>query len=126
MSKLTIVRAKLDKKLFTTDVLGSTVTLYVHSESTPSFGGYSGGSASYDAGTDYVAVPYNLISKEINYQPFGDLQEGDMDIVFRYSVSVNVKDKITFNGNTLYVKQVKPIPLNGGDAAIICRLGKQH
>lgn len=122
MSKLQTVRDKLDKKLFTTDVLGSNGTLYPYVEGSITFGGYSGASDTYSTGVSIVAVPYNNISKTVKFESFGDINEGEMDIVLRYDTTVKPKDKITIMSQDLYVKEVKPIPLNGGIAAILCRM----
>jgi len=123
MSKLTTVRNKLDKKLFDTGaVLRSSATLYTYSEGTGSFGGYNDSDATYSTGTSIACVPYNNIPNNLNVQSFGDMQEGDMFLVVRYNTTVNVRDKITFNGNNYKVQEIKEIPINDGIAGIILQL----
>lgn len=126
MSKLDSIRTKLDRKLFNTNVLGSTCTLYSYTEGTDSFGGYSDEDATYDAGTQHTIVPYNSIPNNLSIHSFGDFQEGDMYMVFRYDVPVKINDKVEFLSNTYFVKQVKDIPLNNGISAKITQLRKKH
>lgn len=124
MSKLETIRSKLDKKLFSLDGLGSTVTIYKLTRTDGDFGGYDNQSYTYDSGTDVIAVPYNAVTDRLTFHSFGEAKEGDIDIVFRYDVSIDVNDKVTMNGINYYVNQVKNIPLNGGTVAIICRLSR--
>lgn len=127
MSKLEIIRNKLDKKLFNTNaVLRSDVTIYTYTEGSASFGGYSDADATYSSGTVYAGVPYNNIPKQFSVQPFGDLQEGDMFLVVRYDTPLEIKDKVSFNSITYFVQQVKEIPINNGIAAKIAQIRRQH
>jgi len=127
MTKLTLIRNKLDKKLFNSSaVLRSTITITPITVDAGDFGGYSGQTQSEGTVDNAAGVPYNLFANRVNYQGFGNLNEGDMDCVFRYDVSINIGDKVTFNSVDYIVTQIKQIPVNDGVAAIIVRISKQH
>jgi len=127
MTKLELIRNKLDKKLFNSDaVLASNVTIYTYTEGTESFGGYSDDDATYSSGTAVTAVPYNNIPKKFNVQSFGDFAEGDMFLVVRHDTAIAIKDKVSFNGITYFVQQIKEIPVNDGIAAKIAQIRRQH
>jgi len=124
MSKLETVRSKLDKKLFTTDQLGSEVTITPVTKSEGSYGGYSGDSESDGTSVDTVAVPYSRVSSRVNFQGFGDLQEGEIQIVFRYDEDLDYDYKVTFDGTTYRIREIREIPLNTGTAAVVVLLSK--
>jgi len=125
MSKLLNIRAKLDKKLFSTQVLGSNVTVQALIESGSDFGGYSGTVETYGSAVSVIAVPYNKTTFGLNYQSFGDLEEGEIMMVFRYDTVIEKNYKVTFMSESFRVKEKKDIPLNDGIVAIICKLKKE-
>lgn len=124
MSKLTITRAKLDKKLFNLNVLGSNVTITPITRNSGDFGGYSNKNETEGTPISAIAVPYNKTKFNLSYESFGNLANDEIMIVFRYDTVLEQNYKVTYNSQTWRVKEMKDIPLNNGIAAIICKLKK--
>lgn len=122
MGKLETVRSKLDKKLFNTDVLGSNVTITPVSFDSGSFGGYSSQTETEGTPVQTVAVPYNKTKFSLSYRSFGDLEEGEIMMVFRYDTTIEKRYKVTYDSQEFRVVEKRDIPLNNGIAAIICKL----
>ena len=127
MTKLDVVRQKLDNKLFNNGaVLKSQLTHYTYNEGADSFGGYSSDDPTYTDATTYACVPYNNMPSRFNIQPFGDFQEGDMYVAVRYDTPLAIKDKVNFNSNDYFVQEIKEVPLNDGIAVKIAQVRVQH
>ena len=124
MSKLSIARSKLDKKLFNTSVLGSTVSITPITRTSGNFGGYSDKSESDGTAVTTIAVPYNKTKFSLNYQSFGNLAEDEIMMVFRYDEVLDKNYKVTYDSQTWRIKELKDIPLNNGIVAYICKLKK--
>lgn len=117
---LVVAQEKVNTRLF--DNIGTTVVLSAYTQT--STNDYGDELASYAVASSIVAVPYSLISKNNNYQPFGDMQEGDMDIVFKYNQTINLKDRITVFGTNYLVKSVEDFPIANGLLAKVARITK--
>jgi hypothetical protein len=46
------------------------------------------------------------VADRLNYQPFGDLQEGQVDFVIKYDVTVGYRDKVTWQSQSYYVLEI--------------------
>lgn len=123
MSRLTSIQGKLTSKIFNTTKLASTCTLYNLTGST-TYDKWGDASNNYTTGTTTTFVPYNNIDTRMNYQPFGDLQEGEMDSVFPYTTTIVVKDKVLFNSVNYEVKMIERYPFMDGNLALAVRLAK--
>jgi hypothetical protein len=107
------------------DNLGSTFVLSAYTQTTTNKWGDE--TASYGAGASVVAVPWNDVSNSTSYQPFGDLQEGQVDMAFKYDQTINVKD-ILYSGtlvSSYEVKEVEQFPLADGILVKVVRLSKK-
>lgn len=120
MSKLELLRKKLDKKLFNTQVLGSEIGIATITRANGTFGGYDGFSET-ETSENIIAVPYNTSKTMVSYQPFGTLEQGESMIAVRYDQTINKEDKITILDKTYRVKEIKPIVLNTGIGVILCK-----
>ena len=40
------------------------------------------------------------------YQPFGDLQSGNMEFVVKHDVSLNEKDRLVWQGENFFIEQI--------------------
>ena len=113
MATKTSIRNKLATKVFAK--LGSSCTVAsVASESTDKWG---------DATTVYATavttscVPYDYITKRQDYQPFGDLSQGESVMVFPYDTVLHITDKVVFATTTYVVKQIEDFYYDGGSIA---------
>jgi len=121
MTLLTSIQSKINTKIF--DRLGSTVVRYPYnSQSTDKWGDAT---ISYDSTINVTAIPYSYIDKKTDFQPFGDLQDGEVIMAFKYTQSLNEKDKITFDSKTFLVRQVEKFPLADGVIVKIAKLVEQ-
>jgi zinc transporter ZupT len=121
MATLASIRDKLESKVFT--AIGSTAVLAAAtSSSTDKWGD---GSVTLAAGTNITIVPYGYISPRVSAQPFGDLKEGDVIVVVRYTQSIGVYDELTFNGTTYVVKQIEQFFFQDGVIAKQVLLAKK-
>lgn len=120
MAVLDRVRNKLETKVF--NKLGSNLVWQAHSSS--SIDKWGDNTITYASSTTLKAVPYNLISSRENYVAFGDLKEGEVDIVVPYTSVIGVKDKITFNGVQYFVKDIEQYIISDGVVAYAVRLTK--
>lgn len=122
MSKLIALRNKLDKKLFNLNSLGSTINIVKVTKTNGTFGGYDGTDETEGTSTNVIAVPYNRTKSSLSYNPYGTMEEGESMLAFRYDTDIDRDDEVDILGQKLYVKEVKPIPLNDGVAVIICKV----
>lgn len=121
MTLLTSIQDKINSKIFTR--LGSTVTRTPYtSQSVDKWGDAT---ISYDSTEDISAIPYSMIDKRTEFQPFGDTQEGEIIMAFKYNQTLNVKDKVTFDSKDFLVRQVEKFPLQDGFIVKIVRLVEQ-
>ena len=122
MVNLTALRNKINTKVF--DNLGSTLSLRAYSQS--SISNWGDETPSYASAVDVVAVPWLHIANRYNPLPFGDLQEGDVDMAFKYNQSLSVKDVI-FGGtlsSSYIVKEIEEFPIANGLLVKVARLSK--
>ncbi len=100
----TNIRNKLATKVFANGKLASTGTLY--SVSSVSYDEYGSPINKVESSSSIKVVPYNLISK-VNYSPFGDIQEGESDVIIKYDTNVSIGDKLSINSVDYEVKQIE-------------------
>ena len=120
MSRLTSARNKIQKKVF--DDLAGTATLQSITLVTDKWGDATETIAS---STSIKIVPYNLFGFRKNYQPFGDLAEGESDAVIPYDTSFDINDKIILDGTTYLLTNSEEFVLQGGVLAFTIRISKQ-
>jgi hypothetical protein len=115
---LTKLRAKIATKVF--DAIGSQITVINTSSSTDMYG---------DATTTIVSstttnmVPFNMVETE-SFQPFGDLQAGELDIIIPYDVVFSVDDFVDYDSNRYIIKQFEKYPYQNGVLAYAVRVAK--
>lgn len=117
---LVAAQEKVNTRLF--DNIGTTVVLSAYTQT--STNDYGDELASYATASSIVAVPYSLMAKRNNYQQFGDMQEGEMDIVFKYNQTIKLKDKLSIFGVDYVVKSVEEFPIANGLLAKVARITK--
>jgi hypothetical protein len=122
MATLASIRDKLESKVF--GAIGSTATLAAATAS--STDKWGDGSVTLAAGVSITVVPYAYLNPRVTAQPFGDLKEGEVVVVVRYSQAIGVYDELTFNGFTYTVKQVEQFFFQDGVIAKQCLLVKKH
>jgi hypothetical protein len=97
------IRTKLQNKIFTP--YGKSVTL--KSQSSPVYNTRGEQESVTQTTTTITVVPYNIIANRRSYEPFGDLDSGDLEMAVPYSVSIALKDIITMDGTDYVVSQVE-------------------
>ena len=110
MVSVSSVRNKLQAKVF--DKLGSIISIEAYqSDVTDKWGDAT---ITYAAGVDSQAVPYNHIKNLWKVEVFSDFQEGDVIIVVPYTTVVGPNDRITYNGEIWYIRQIERFPMGDG------------
>jgi hypothetical protein len=138
MSKASTAKARIESQII--DSLGSTATRYPFSseslnkwgDSTPVYGGTGGllmpvvMPVVFQAGAteSVTCVPYNAIFKRNSFQAFGDLQEGDVVMVFKDGQTLNQKDKIVYGSEDYFVRQIENFPLQDVNLVKVVLLSK--
>jgi hypothetical protein len=117
-SSLAKLRDKIEVKVFQSIASDAIITRI--STSTDKYG---------DATTTLVSssaiksVPYNMIDTE-SFEPFGDLQAGELDIVLPYHATFDVDDFIDFDGNRYIIKVFEKYPYQNGTLAYAVRVAR--
>ena len=114
------VREKLANKVF--NKLGSSTVLEAWSSTVVDKWGDS--TPAYESSTSITTVPYNLFDYREEFRPFGDLQEGETDMVVPYDTTIDKKDKITLLGTEYVVKERESYVISGGVVAYVIRVAK--
>ena len=120
MGLLEASRNKLNVKAFAK--LGSTITLT--SESGVTYNSYGDKIKGSETTTTETFIPYNLIGSRKSYNTFGDLEEGDMDAIFKYDTVAEMGMKATFAGIDYKILQVEDYIIQGSAVAKAVRLTK--
>lgn len=114
------IRNQLQVKVF--NRIGSTITLSV--KSSPVYNEYGDEEDATYTDSSEISVPYNLIDPMQTNNPFGKLNEGEMDLALPYSAAFSVGDRITLNSKVYEIKQVEDYIMSNISAAYIVRLYK--
>lgn len=122
MVSLTGFRTKLDNKIWNGDVARS-VTVYGVSSSTKDF--YGEVYDTPDAGSSSKAVPYNTFPVSIDMTSFGERADGQTDMAFPYTTSIEIASSVDMDGTTYVVADVEDFQYGGGVVAKIVRLTEQ-
>lgn len=104
------VQSKLVSKVF--NKLGSEITVENYSSATKDKWG--DGAPSYSAGDTVKAVPYNYVKEALKWESFGDFQQGDVAIVVPHTTTVTLKDRITYDSQTWYVRELEEFVMGDG------------
>lgn len=103
MVNATNIRDKINTKVFT--ALGSTASLQV--ESSTIMDKWGDESTTFGTATDIVVVPWYDLFKEKSYEAFGEPLNGAMDFAVRYDQTIDLDDKMTWNGKIYKVKSIQ-------------------
>jgi hypothetical protein len=97
------VKAKIDTKVFT--ALGSTATL--QSKSSQTVDAWGDATPTYGTSASIVVVPWRHVFNKENFEAFGDLEKGDVDLAVKSEQSIEVDDRLTWNAKIYKVKVVE-------------------
>lgn len=120
MVSSTSIRSRLQSKVF--DKLGTTVILSAFSSSSISKWGDE--DVTFSANQNVTAVPYDRIANRLNHQPFGELQEGEVVMIFPYTVTITKDDKVTYESEDFLVTELEEFPYAGDNLATAARLSR--
>ena len=121
MVNIANLQNKIEKKIF--DALGSQYSFYSRTEG--SVDKWGDQTEAFGSATTITVVPYSLYANRNSYALFGDLQEGEVDIVFKFNQALKVGDKLVLGSNTFIVKTVEEFPLKNENLVKIARLSKK-
>lgn len=123
MVQLSSVQNKINTKIFGSRGLASSVTL--HPYNTQSTSKWGDATITYSTSSSVKAVPYSLMDKRKDFQPFGDVVKGEVIMAFRHDQTINKRDKVVFNSKNYYVRDIEKFPLQDGWLVQIVRLVEQ-
>lgn len=122
MSRLASARTKINNKVF--EKMGTDGTIETVASSTTDKWGDT--TYVYNTAVTTKVVPYNLFDNRNNFRPFGDLGERESDAVIPYDDTFNRYSKISFDGDTYYIRDIEKFLFIGGNLAFAVRLVKEH
>ena len=122
MVNVTALQNKINTKIF--DDLGS--DLLMSSQVLGSTDKW--GDATYDSPTPVStkAVPWLHIKGRLDYQPFGDLQSGEVDMAFRYDQTIAIGYKVVLSSIPYLISEVEEFPLANGILVKVARFRKEQ
>jgi hypothetical protein len=97
------IRDDLQNEVF--DVIGKTVTL--KSKSTPVYNTRGEEESSTLNSSSITIVPYNIDHKTETFQPFGNLDEGEMLAAVPYEETVEIGDLLTIEAEDWEIKAIE-------------------
>lgn len=103
MVSLSDLRSRIANRIFTSSIKSTALLASLTSPSNDKWGDQTG---TYSAGSSIDVVPFMYVDNRLNYQPFGDLQEGEVDFVVQYSTTVTPTDQLTWQGDTYFITEV--------------------
>lgn len=115
-TSLAKLREKLQTKIF--EGLGSSGTLLKVSYTTDKWGD---GTSTLSSSTAITVVPYDSVSSQ-DFQPFADLQSGEVTMVIPYDTVFDDNDMILYNGVNYIIKETVDYPYKDGALAYAVRL----
>jgi len=110
MVSVSSVRNKLQTKVF--DKLGSILVINARTSTVKDKWGDE--TPTYGSNTNSQAVPYNYVKDTLKWEGFGDFQEGDVVVVLPYGTTIGPNDKVTYDSQTWYVRQIEEFPMGDG------------
>jgi len=108
-------REALDEDIF--DEIGKTVSLIVNGNPVYNERGELEGST--QTTVEITAVPYNIVNDRQSHQQFGEMEEGDMDMVVRYDQDIVIDNYVVVDSDTYKVKSVAKNYLPDNVATIV-------
>lgn len=93
--------------------LRSSATVHSFSFTEGDYGGYATGTSTITSSTAIYVIPSNYVQSRTGLQMYGDLQEGDLRLLIKDSISVDAfNDVVSFSGETYVVREIRPIFFN--------------
>jgi hypothetical protein len=97
------VRERIESKIFHANVVSTAIRKPFTSQTLDAYGDAT---KTFGANQNFELVPYVNRVEQINHQPFGNFQEGDVAAVIRYSQSMAKDDVVTFKGTEYCVEEI--------------------
>lgn len=101
------IRAKLDKKIFQSEVFDPK-TVTISSQTSASYNEEDELVSNAVSQGTTVAVPYDLIQNRFSANPWGLVKEGESQIAFRYNTVIDVNDIVTIESINYKVVDIDP------------------
>lgn len=113
---------RINTKIF--DLVGS--NLAASSLSTSSVDKWGDAVKTYTSIGTLSAVPWFHVKGRLDYQPFGDLVAGEVDMAFKHDVNIDIGYVVLLNNDYFEVKEIEKFPLKDGFLVVVARLAKYH
>jgi len=86
------------------------------------WGGYDTITENAGTPTATSAVPYDLVDPDLNLGNFGNLEAGEVRMVFKGGTSIDKDTKVTFNSRDWDIRVIEPIVFNDVEVALVVTL----
>ena len=121
MSLVSSIQSRIETKIFSR--LGSTITRRPYSSQ--SIDKWGDATVTYGTNESITGVPYSYFNSRDDFQPFGELADGETMIAVKYDQTVNINDLFVFDSKTFIVKEIEEFPLGDDNLLKVVRLSEQ-
>ena len=121
MSLVSSIQSRIETKIFSR--LGSTITRRPYSSQ--SVDKWCDATVTYGTNENITGVPYSYFNSRDDFQPFGELADGETMIAIKYDQDVSINDLFVFDSKTFIVKEIEEFPLGDDNLLKVVRLSEQ-
>ena len=121
MVSATGVQKKLLVKVF--NALGSNATLQTKTGDTRNTRGDN--TPTYSSASTITIVPWSYTYGQVDHLQFGELQTGESDFAIKHTDTVNMEDKINYDGKVFLIKNVGKFPIKNANLVYVVRVAEQ-
>lgn len=122
MATLTSVRNALFNKIWNTGISRDVTVKTLTGSTVDDYGDVYG--ETYSESTSR-AVPYNTFTHQRSFEAWGELQDGESDMVLPYDTTIDEFSLVVDDGKTFEVVDTEIFPFGSGSVATIVRLKEQ-
>jgi hypothetical protein len=72
------------------------------------------------------SIPSNYVKLRTGLEKFGDLAEGEVRLLIKSGTSIDVNDRVTFDSQEYWIREVRPVMFNGSKLAQAIILRKKE
>ena len=122
MVNLTSLQNKINTKIF--DGLGSSLLVESVVPSTLTTDKWGDASKAYTSIGMVQTVPWLHIKGAEDMQPFGELENGSVDMAFKYNQTLDIGYRVTLRSEYYFITEIEEFPLLDGILVKVARLKK--
>lgn len=102
----------LIRSLINNASIRSSMTLTPITRTQGSDGGYGAPTEIEGTSSTVYCIPTNYVQDRIEQLKIGDVKTGETSVIIRDNQSIDTDDKVTFEGSTFKVDEIRPIIFN--------------